>query len=88
MTSQRPVETANRVVAGHWEGDLIVGKANRSFVATLVERSARFPVLLHLPSDPSDDQVIAALAAKTGPAAGPAAPLGHLGPEHRDGRPA
>jgi transposase, IS30 family len=67
MISQRPPEVADRVVAGHWEGDLIVGKANKSFVGTLVERSTRFVVLLHLPSGPSDDQVIAALAAKIAP---------------------
>jgi transposase, IS30 family len=67
MISQRPVEVADRVVAGHWEGDLIVGKHNQSFVGTLVERSTRLVVLLHLPSGPSDDQVIAALAAKIAP---------------------
>jgi IS30 family transposase len=64
MISQRPIEVAERVVAGHWEGDLIVGKANQSYVGTLVERTTRLVVLLHLPNGPSDDQVIAALAAK------------------------
>jgi transposase, IS30 family len=64
VISQRPVEVADRVVAGHWEGDLIVGKHNKSFFGTLVERTSRLVVLLHLPSGPSDDQVIAALAAK------------------------
>jgi IS30 family transposase len=67
MISQRPVEVADRVVAGHWEGDLIVGKHNQSYIGTLVERSTRLVVLLHLPSGPSDDQVIAALAAKIAP---------------------
>jgi transposase, IS30 family len=67
MISQRPVEVAERVVAGHWEGDLIVGKANESFVGTLVERTTRLLVLLHLPNGPSEDQVIAALAAKLAP---------------------
>jgi IS30 family transposase len=66
MISQRPIEVAERVVAGHWEGDLIVGKANQSYVGTLVERTTRLVVLLHLPNGPSDDQVIAALAAKLG----------------------
>jgi transposase, IS30 family len=67
MISQRPVEAADRVVAGHWEGDLIVGEHNKSYVGTLVERTTRYVVLLHLPDGPSDDQVIAALAAKIAP---------------------
>jgi transposase, IS30 family len=67
MISHRPVEVTDRVVAGHWEGDLIVGKANQSYVGTLVERTTRLVVLLHLPSGPSDDQVIAALVAKIAP---------------------
>jgi hypothetical protein len=64
MISQRPSGVADRLVAGHWEGDLIVGQANKSYVGTLVERTTRFIVLLHLPDGPSDDQVIAALATK------------------------
>jgi IS30 family transposase len=63
MISQRPLEVADRLVPGHWESDLIVGQANKSFVGTLVERTTRFVVLLHLPGGPGDDQVIAALAA-------------------------
>jgi len=66
MISQRPLEGADRGVPGHWEGDLIMGQANKSYVGTLVERTTRFVVLLHLPSGPSDDQVIAALAAMLG----------------------
>ena len=48
LIDQRPVEVAMRLIPGHWEGDMVVGKGNRSQVGTLVERTTLFVALVKL----------------------------------------
>jgi IS30 family transposase len=49
MISERSPEADDRAVPGHWEGDLLIGKDCKSAAGTLLERSARYVLLLHLP---------------------------------------
>jgi len=51
----RGFEPSDRSVAGHWEGDIIVGPHNRSAIDTLVERQTRYVKLLHLPAHNSTE---------------------------------
>jgi len=64
--SQRPPSVADRAVPGHWEGDLIKGAKGLSRIGTLVERSTRFVILLHLPERGTADAVTTQMITQMG----------------------
>ena len=63
MISERSADADDRETPGHWEGDLIIGRLNRSAIGTLVERSTRYTILVHLNGQRTAESLLHALTA-------------------------
>jgi len=61
MIADRPAEVDDRIIPGHWEGDLIMGSENKSAIGVLVERVSNLVLLLHLPDGHGPDKVATAV---------------------------
>ena len=83
-TSQRPAHVLERVEPGHWEGDCIIGSYDGSAIATLVGRTTRYTILLHLDGDSRAGAVRDQLIATIDALPPVAAAIAHLGPGKRD----
>jgi IS30 family transposase len=62
MISDRPAGAKDRAIPGHWKGDLVIGKGGLFTIGTLVERTSRYVVLVHLPEGRTAEKVRQALA--------------------------
>ncbi len=83
---ERPPEAEDRAVPGHWEGDLLAGSRN-THVATLVERSSRFVMLVRPLSGKDTESMVAALSEQIRRLPRTMIDTLHLGQRHGDGRP-
>ncbi len=62
--ARRPQEADDRAIPGHWEGDLLLGKNNKTAIGTLVERATGYAMLVHLPDGYNTEHVVPAIATK------------------------
>ena len=83
--ADRPDDVEDRIEPGHWEGDLIVGKANLTAAVTLAERTSRYTVTAALPDGYGAPQPSPPRHRGAGPPARSARAQPHLGPRPRDG---